>query len=76
MKLAKSLGLTFALVHAVGVILIQAGLLKYWEWAHMVTMQYAVQPFNVLTFIVGTAVAGAAGFIIGIIYEKIYQKVK
>ena len=73
-KVAITTGLLFLLMHAVAVILLQFGLMNYWQWAHMATFDHAVTTFNILQFIVGSLVAGLAGSILGLLFSLIYNK--
>ena len=74
-RVSKALGMTFAIIHAAVVLMLQAGASTYWGWAHMMNMPITVQPFNIITFLAGTAVAGIAGAVIGWLFATIYNKV-
>ena len=76
MRTANAAGITLAAIHFIGVIWTQFGLVGYLGWSHMISAQYTVEPFNFLTLIVGTIVAGIMGFLMGLIYEAAYKKLK
>jgi hypothetical protein len=75
-KVALSLAIVSGLLHAIGVLLLQAGLVNYWQWAHFVNVQYSVGQFAIGTFIVGIVTAFVIGYIVGLIYASVYNWVK
>lgn len=72
-KVALTLGILFAVLHTIGVLLMSP-LIKYWTWVHFVSIQYAVQPFNFVTLIVGIVGAFLGGLILGWLFALIYNK--
>jgi|SRR3989344_870393 len=68
-----SLGILFAIIHGVAAIGISLGAMKYVEKLHFITIQHAVQPFSIWTFLTGLILAFMAGFIVGFIFTKLYN---
>ena len=73
-RLAFSLGIIFGILHAIGVLLIFAGLLQYWSWAHFVSLQYTIASFSIIKFIVGTIAASVIGMMVGWLFAIVYNK--
>ncbi len=72
-KVALTLGILFALLHTIGVLLMST-FMKYWTWVHFVTFQYTTQAFNFVTLIVGIVGAFLGGLILGWLFALIYNK--
>ena len=72
-KVSLSLGILFAIMHGIGSLAITT-YMKYWQWAHFMTMQYTPTGFNVGVWIGGIVVAFVCGAVVGGLYTLIYNK--
>lgn len=72
-KLALTLGILFAAMHAIGVLAISP-LMKYWTWAHFVSFQYTMQAFSLGTFVVGIVGAFLTGLVVGWLFAVLYNR--
>lgn len=75
-KVALTLAILFAALHTAGVLGIRVGLMGLLEWAHMVTFQYSLQPFSLLTLVAGTVSAGVVGYAVGLLFSALHKKLK
>jgi len=73
---ALSLGLLFAVLHTVGVLLLvgTGGALKGWALGlHFLNIAYTVTAFDAVTFVIGIVAAGVAGAVIGWLFAAIWN---
>ena len=70
---ASTTAIMFGIGHTLGVIGILSGFMQYGQWAHFITIQYTVQPFNIVTLITGILVASLAGFLFGWLFATVYN---
>ena len=76
--LALSIGLLFAALHLVWVILMQLFGKALIDWKlglHFVSLDVGVEPFSVLTLVVGLVVAFVVGYVVGALFVYIHNKV-
>lgn len=76
-RVALSLGLLFALLHIIGVLLIVFG--DYIAWSssmHFMSFSYSVNPFDVVTLIIGAVLAFVAGAVIGWLFAAIWNALR
>ncbi|MFA5412204.1 MAG: hypothetical protein WC350_02565 [Candidatus Micrarchaeia archaeon] len=77
-RAAISLGLLFAVLHIVWVVLVTAtggGIMGWWHSVHFVTgVTLTALPFDVLTFIVGIVGAFIMGAVVGWLFAFIWSK--
>lgn len=73
-KIALTTGILFLLVHATGVVLLQFGMMNYWQWGHMMTFEHSVTTFSIIQFVVGSITVGIIGAILGLVFSLIYNK--
>lgn len=72
-SVALTVGATFGVLHALGVLGMQVGLMRYWMWAHLVSFQYEVRAFSLVAFIVGIVVASVVGAGVGWLFASVYN---
>ena len=72
-RTALSLGILFVVLHGVGVLFMSA-LMRYWQWAHFVSMQYTPTGFSFGVWVGGIVVAFVAGAVVGGLFSLIYNK--
>jgi len=72
-QLALSLGILFAIMHTIEVLLILSGSIDYIMGLHFITKSYIILPFDFGTFILGVVGAFVAGNLVGWIYASIYN---
>ncbi|MBI2148530.1 hypothetical protein HYU23_02525 [Candidatus Woesearchaeota archaeon] len=72
-KTALSLGILFAVVHGVGTLFMSTWM-KYWQWAHFVSMQYTATGFSFGAWVGGIVLAFVLGLIVGGLFALIYNK--
>ncbi|MEW5996087.1 MAG: hypothetical protein AB1657_00635 [Candidatus Micrarchaeota archaeon] len=78
-RAAISLGLLFAVLHVIGIVLIAAtggGIVGWWHSVHFLSMAYTVAAFDIVTFIVGLVGAFVTGAVIGWLFAFIWNWAK
>ncbi len=74
-KVSLSVGITFAILHILGVIGILAGLLTWWQSLHFISIPFTVQAFSIGTLIIGIIKAFVCGAVVGLIFAVVYNNV-
>lgn len=75
-RTALTVGILFAILHALELVAIQTGSLGYMLQLHFLTIQHTVLPFNIVTAITGIVEAFIAGCVVGWAFVAIYNKLK